>query len=38
MQTATQHTTMICLFHSSDQAEGAVEDLVQLGVPKIQSE
>ena len=34
MQTSVQHTTMICLFHASDQAYAAVEDLVQLGIPK----
>ena len=34
MQTSVQHTTMICLFHDSDQAYAAVEDLVQLGIPR----
>ena len=34
MKITNEHTTMICLFHSPDQADAAVADLVQTGIPK----
>jgi len=34
MKTTNEHTTMICLFHSPNQADAAVSDLVRAGIPK----
>ena len=34
MSTQNVHTTMICLFHTPDQADAAVKELVQAGIAK----